>query len=396
MSCPCTQISTPSSNCTICGNVCTNCTCEQPTTPPVFECPEPAKCDEVYSSDCIVYNGADIKCSSEADMLFPGVQHFLVLGNGTQAQRSLTYIYYNINAQLCYLYSKEYITQMLNIIAQDEELSLLFCSIANSCDCTCSLTCPTIYSTSYTVGTAPDNDKIIVTFNIPTGGAGANVYTVAVYNEIAGLYVLNANTSVVTVSGSTGSATVELSGSGLPSQNWMVTVQVVNEGCTVGSYFTEPAGVDYAVVANDCGVSMYVPAPAPATCCPMCQNAEIYKDNIDGLVYINFTPQSLANTCIQPINYLIHYYQEITTGNFEYVNSIFVNPPFSSSYLYQLAGTLSTSNVLVLFTTYTADPNCYAGLPPRTYPQGLTAYTSNDILTLSPSGCDYASLNPLV
>ena len=177
----------------------------------------------------------------------------------------------------------------------------------------------------------------------------------------------------------------------------MVTVQVENEGCLTGSYFTEPAGVDYAVVSNDCGVSLYVPAPVPTSCCTMCQNLEIYKDNIDGFVYINFTPQSLAATCTQPTDYLIHYYQEITTGNFEYVTSLpMITAPFSTSYNLQLTGTVSTSNVLVLITTYTADPNCYAGLPPRAYPSGVTAYTSNNILTLSPSGCDYASLNPLV
>ena len=144
MSCPCTQTSTPSENCTVCNNTCDNCSCEQYLTPPVVECPDPVKCDQVYSTDCVIYNGESIQCSLEAYQLYPNVNHHVVLSTASEQQRTVNAMLNNINMQLCYIFSKDYIANMLSIINNDPDLKLLFCQIVNSCDCNCSLTCPTV------------------------------------------------------------------------------------------------------------------------------------------------------------------------------------------------------------------------------------------------------------
>lgn len=149
MSCNCT---TPTYNCGNCGNTVPACTCSQtPILPPVYICPEPETCDEVFPLECVEYVGADIKCAASTDILHPAVEHYIVLEDGTRIDRRLPSILNNINSQLCYIFSKEYISQVLTIIQSDTVLSQLFCEIVCSCNCedvppvgpTCSLDCPT-------------------------------------------------------------------------------------------------------------------------------------------------------------------------------------------------------------------------------------------------------------
>ena len=153
MSCNCT---TPTYNCGNCGNTVPACTCSQtPILPPVYICPEPETCDEVFPLECVEYVGADIKCAAATDILHPSVEHYIVLSDGTRTDRRLPSILSNINSQLCYIFSKEYISQVLTIIQADAELSALFCEIACSCNCgsvppvgpTCLLNCPEGYVT---------------------------------------------------------------------------------------------------------------------------------------------------------------------------------------------------------------------------------------------------------
>jgi hypothetical protein len=149
MSCNCT---TPTYNCGNCGNTVPACTCSQtPILPPVYICPEPETCDEVFPLECVEYIGADIKCAAETDILHPAVEHYIVLEDGTRTDRRLPSILNNINSQLCYIFSKEYISQVLTIIQADTELATLFCEIACSCNCEitppepprCGITCRT-------------------------------------------------------------------------------------------------------------------------------------------------------------------------------------------------------------------------------------------------------------
>jgi hypothetical protein len=126
----------------------------------VYICPEPETCDEVFPLECVEYVGADIKCSATVDVLHPDIEHYIVLEDGTRTDRRLPAILNNINSQLCYIFSKEYVSQVLTIIQADAELSALFCEIACSCNCgvtppvgpTCNLPCPTNPTFTFTGG----------------------------------------------------------------------------------------------------------------------------------------------------------------------------------------------------------------------------------------------------
>ena len=173
MSCGCSN-TTPivtTTNCGSCGYNCSNCTC--PTNPivePAVVCADPEPCSEIFPLECVIYTGADIQCAGTANTLYPNVLHYLVLGNSSTTARNFVSILNNINTQLCYLFSKDYISQLLTNIQNDETLSALFCSIASTCNCTCNITCGTVNSATYesdSLGT----DTIDVNFAQVTGGS---------------------------------------------------------------------------------------------------------------------------------------------------------------------------------------------------------------------------------
>lgn len=111
-----------------------DCGCPEVAAEPP-ECADPEHCDSVFPAECVEYNGADIKCAATAATLYPGVEHFLVLESGTTASKRLPAILGQINEQLCYIFSKPYILQMLTVIEADAELKALFCQIVCSCAC---------------------------------------------------------------------------------------------------------------------------------------------------------------------------------------------------------------------------------------------------------------------
>ena len=172
MSCGCSN-TTPTvttTNCGSCGYNCSNCTC--PTNPiiePAVVCADPEPCSELFPLECVIYTGEDIACAGEADTLYPNVIHYLVLENSSTTARNFVSILNNINKQLCYLFSKNYISQLLTNIQNDETLTALFCSIASSCNCTCNLTCGTVNSATYNASTSAI-DTIGVNFAQVTGG----------------------------------------------------------------------------------------------------------------------------------------------------------------------------------------------------------------------------------
>lgn len=160
MSCGCSNTSsiTPTTNCGSCGYNCTNCTCStNPIITPAVVCADPEPCNELFPLECVIYTGPDITCAGTANQLYPALFHYLVLQNSSTTARNFVSILNNINTQLCYLFSKEYISQFLTNIQGDPVLTQLFCDIASSCNCICTLTCPSISNVQYRNNTsAPD------------------------------------------------------------------------------------------------------------------------------------------------------------------------------------------------------------------------------------------------
>jgi len=171
MSCGCSN-TTPTvttTNCGSCGYNCSNCTC--PTNPiiePAVVCSDPEPCSELFPLECIIYSGEDITCTGTAGTLYPNVIHYVVLKNSNTIGRNFVSILNNINEQLCYLFSKDYISQFLTNIQNDETLSALFCNIVSSCDCTCTITCATVNTAVYNSSASPDT--IDVNFTQVIGG----------------------------------------------------------------------------------------------------------------------------------------------------------------------------------------------------------------------------------
>jgi hypothetical protein len=173
MSCGCSNTSsiTPTTNCGSCGYNCSNCTC--PTNPiitPAVVCADPEPCSELFPLECVIYTGADIRCLAEADALYPAILHFLVIGSSNTTSRNFVSILNNINTQLCYLFSKDYISQFLTNIQNDATLLDLFCNIASSCNCLCTLTCPVVTSVIYNLN-SPGNDTVTGSFTRSAGGS---------------------------------------------------------------------------------------------------------------------------------------------------------------------------------------------------------------------------------
>ena len=282
MSCNCT---TPTYNCGNCGNTVPACTCSQtPILPPVYICPEPETCDEVFPLECVEYVGADIKCSATVDILHPSIEHYIVLEDGTRTDRRLPAILNNINSQLCYIFSKEYVSQVLTIIQADAELSALFCEIACSCNCgvtppvgpTCYLPCPAhtiTYSTGLwhtTITRVVDNPSYFA----------VTKYVVSWYKGDGVLYsYLGANTYNSPFGSST--ITVNLSGAVNDTDDILVLVQMFtdNEVCTKG---LPPAdgykAVDFlpnGAYYDNASVCWYKNTPASPVVCPTITNLTV-------------------------------------------------------------------------------------------------------------------------
>ena len=152
MSCGCSN-TTPTvttTNCGSCGYNCSNCTClTNPIIEPTVVCADPEPCSELFPLECVIYTGPDIQCAGTANTLYPAVLHFLALENSSTTSRNFVSILNNINEQLCYIFSKEYISQLLTNIQDDPTLKSLFCNIVTSCNCACTITCGTVISATY-------------------------------------------------------------------------------------------------------------------------------------------------------------------------------------------------------------------------------------------------------
>jgi len=179
--------------CSLCGNP-FPCNC-QPIMPSV-PCPDPEQCGEIYPLGCVEYQGtSDILCSS-GSTLYPAVTHNVVLAADPIANRRLPAILGNINSQLCYLFSKDFLAQALSIINQDQQLSALFCQITCNCQCGNKCNMPTNLSVSMQADTG-NFAKAVLNW-IPGGGPNATSQLVKYKLHSASTWTTATNTGSAT------------------------------------------------------------------------------------------------------------------------------------------------------------------------------------------------------
>ena len=124
--------------CQICQHSCADCCCPTQAVPDV-DCPDGEPCIEIYPAGCVEFTDP-VACesqegsSNDASDLYPDVTHTLV-PESPAADRRLDKVITNVNTQLCYIFSKGFIQQMLTIIQNDEELLEQFCAMVCSCPC---------------------------------------------------------------------------------------------------------------------------------------------------------------------------------------------------------------------------------------------------------------------
>lgn len=130
-------------SCSVCGCI-SGCDCiVNITGTPQISCPSPETCDEITSLGCVEYQGTtDLNCPA-ADTLYPAVTHKVVAAADSDVNRRLDVILGSINTQLCYLFSKPFISQLLTIIAADPVLSAQLCAITCNCQCGSKCNMPT-------------------------------------------------------------------------------------------------------------------------------------------------------------------------------------------------------------------------------------------------------------
>lgn len=119
-----------------------DCGCEPQPDPPEFTCPNPEPCAELVPDNCVTHPGPDIKCFDDPDpniddayKNYPDVKHYVVLASDTATNRRLPAMLGNIKDQLCYLFSKDFISRFLTLIDTDVALKTQFCTMVCSCDC---------------------------------------------------------------------------------------------------------------------------------------------------------------------------------------------------------------------------------------------------------------------
>ena len=329
MSCGCSSTTTPSpsTSCGGCGYQCTSCICPaDPIVMPTVTCPDPVACDEIFPLECIEYTGDDIKCSTTATTLYPNVRH-VVATKGD----SMSNVLNNINTQLCYLFSSDYISRMLNLInnGSNTDLKTLFCSI----DCSSApsaLICPTVASVTYYQDTATNQYYLIATTSyVPF----ATNYVYQFYTETAP----NSGTFNILIPGASG--TILQPSSALPitfsslistpttytsSRNYAVLVYVP---AVTGLSANGQNPADYPVTfsystlnssGTNCGINKYVATSAGLDCMLSNLNGNIKGSPTNVALQFLFT-QELTNPLYVPVaNYRVHWYLKVSSPAISY------------------------------------------------------------------------------
>lgn len=335
MSCGCTSTPSPSITCGSCGYQCTSCVCPpDPIVMPTVTCADPPKCTEIYPLECVQYTGPDIKCSTLAGTLYPNVTH-IVATNGDMLPNILN----NINSQLCYLFSSDFISTFLNTISTDSELQDIFCSLLDSCGTSpTQLICPTVSSVTYVIDTT--QNYLQAQFNyVPY----ATSYTYQFYTETtygSGTYddpIGSATTIPQPSIALPISVTTLLSSTYTASKNYAVLVYVQGS--------LNPNGIDPALNSSftynsldvnnaHCGINRYLGTAETQTCAlePVIHGALKYMQDPSIFTWqFHFQQQSQVPSIYIPItSYNIHWYIEKTTPFLHYAYLGSINIPFNA------------------------------------------------------------------
>lgn len=306
MGCSCSQTTSTTVNCGSCGYSCTSCVCPpDPIVMPTVTCEDPEPCSELYPLQCVIYSGEDIKCGSEALMLYPNVIHFLVLEESSTTERNFVNILENINEQLCYIFSKDFILQLLTNIQNDEELSLLFCNIIAGCNCNCTLTCPTVTDATYNSIPDPSVDTITIDFTQSTGGS-----SITFSGGIVG------TTLTVTTPPALGSISVGM--------------KITGSGVAPNTFITAGAGTSWTV-----SVSQSVPGPIVFTATKTIYTAAIYRYDTGNYYYVGSQVSTVWGVFSFPTNTTGSIDVSVTatydnTGNQNWMVSVFAQDALDS------------------------------------------------------------------
>jgi hypothetical protein len=349
MSCGCSSTTTPSSStsCGGCGYQCNSCICPaDPIVMPTVTCPDPVACDEIFPLECIEYSGDDIKCSTTATTLYPNVTH-VVATNGD----SMTNVLNNINSQLCYLFSADYISRMLTNIKDTTELKNLFCVISNSCTAITQLICPTVASVTYYQDTATNQYYLIATTSyVPF----ATSYVYQFYTETT----YNSGIFDIQISGASG--TITQPSSALPitfnslisapttytsSKNYAVLVYVPAAGGytangqnpATNTTFTysslNPSGVN-------CGINKYVATSAELECMLINLNGKFSPlAAYSKALQFTFTQEPSNPLYVSVVSYKVNWYLKVLSPTISYENQ------GDSGTLNYVSGALETINL---------------------------------------------------
>lgn len=328
MSCGCSSTTTPSpsTSCGGCGYQCTSCICPaDPIVMPTVTCPDPVACDEIFPLECIEYTGDDIKCSTTATTLYPNVTHTVATNGDT-----MTNVLNNINSQLCYLFSADYISKMLTNIKDSTELSSLFCIISSTCTVPTALICPTVASVTYNYNSTTLQYYLAAQINyVPFATSYAYRFyaetTPGVFDTaLSGGTILQPSlTTPITLTGAIPSPSTNT-----PSKNYAVLVQAITTG-TLTAKGVAPIDVPtstfiYSAVAtsnpNNCGINKYTGSTAELTCvlANLNGNFKPAAANTSALQFL-FT-QELTNPLYVPVvNYTVHWYLKVSSPTISYV-----------------------------------------------------------------------------
>ena len=382
MSCGCTSTATPSPSitCGSCGYQCTSCVCPpDPIVMPTVTCADPATCTEIYPLECVQYTGEDIKCSSAASTLYPNVTH-IVATNGDMLPNILN----NINNQLCYLFSSDFISQMLTNIQNDSELSSLLCNTVSGCTTpSTTLICPTVSSVTYNLDTVQNYLQAQFSY-VPY----ATNYTYKFYTES----VFGSGTFDTAVgSGSLLQPSVALpitvTAMLLPAypstQNYAVRVQATASGYTSGGLDTSLSTFTYSDPNNThCGINKYTGTPATQSCTlsTLIGNFKASPANPKALQFI-FTQESSNPAYIPVVSYTVHWYLQTFNGvsySYVYQGNKVVTPYSAGTQtfvdLYKLPVTIASANLNKISTTLTVTSTAH-GLSTNMYITIDTAIT---------------------
>ena len=330
MSCGCSSTTTPSpsTSCGGCGYQCTSCICPaDPIVMPTVTCPDPVACDEIFPLECIEYTGDDIKCSTTATTLYPNVRH-VVATKGD----SMSNVLNNINTQLCYLFSADYISKMLTNIDNDTELSSLFCTISSNCTVPTALICPTVESVTYYQDTATNQYYLIATTSyVPF----ATSYVYQFYTETT----YNSGIFNVLISGASG--TITQPSSALPitfsslistpttytsSRNYAVLVYVPAAGGLLANGLNPadyPSTFTYSALnpsGTNCGINKYVGTSAELDCMLSNLNGKFNpKPGWNNALSFTFTTEPSNPLYVPVVSYTITWYLKVLSPTTSYV-----------------------------------------------------------------------------